>query len=202
MHRTREFYTQANPPHYVRMGRVLAGAVIKALSFAEAEETEELAVENGAFPAVIRTPSAEEVAQAEAFLAENPYEVVTVSEGQPYPGPANYVERHYARSLLAVSKIAEKNVSIPVQTARIGKAAIVGMPCELFVEFGRDVKARSGFEYTMISTLTNAHFGYLAIREAFEQGGYETTISGDTMMAPQTGYDLADTAVRLLRKMQ
>lgn len=202
MHRTREFYTRANPPHYVRMGRVLAGAVIKALSFAEAEETEELAVENGAFPAVIRTPSAEEVAQAEAFLAENPYEVVTVSEGQPYPGPANYVERHYARSLLAVSKIAEKNVSIPVQTARIGKAAIVGMPCELFVEFGRDVKARSGFEYTMISTLTNAHFGYLAIREAFEQGGYETTISGDTMMAPQTGYDLANTAVRLLRKMQ
>lgn len=76
------------------------------------------------------------------------------------------------------------------------------MPCELFVEFGRDVKARSGFEYTMISTLTNAHFGYLAIREAFEQGGYETTISGSTMMAPQTGYDLADTAVRLLRKMQ
>lgn len=202
MHRTREFYTQANPPHYVRMGRVLAGAVIKALSFAEAEETEELAVENGAFPAVIRTPSAEEVAQSEAFLAENPYEVVTVSEGQPYPGPVNYVERHYARSLLAVSKIAEKNVSIPVQTARIGKAAIAGMPCELFVEFGRDVKARSGFEYTMISTLTNAHFGYLAIREAFEQGGYETTISGDTMMAPQTGYDLADTAVRLLRKMQ
>ena len=70
MHRTREFYTQANPPHYVRMGRVLAGAVIKALSFAEAEETEELAVENGAFPAVIRTPSAEEVAQAEAFLGK------------------------------------------------------------------------------------------------------------------------------------
>lgn len=204
MHRTREFYTQANPPHYVRMGRVLAGAVIKALSFAEAEETEELAVENGAFPAVIRTPSAEDVARAEAFLAENPYEAITVREGQPPvpPRPANYVERHYARSLLAVSKIAEKNVSIPVQTARIGKAAIAGMPCELFVEFGRDVKARSGFEYTMISTLTNAHFGYLAIREAFEQGGYETTISGDTMMAPQTGYDLADTAVRLLRKMQ
>ena len=73
---------------------------------------------------------------------------------------------------------------------------------EILREFGLDIKARSGFEYTMISTLTNAHFGYLAVREAFDQGGYETTISGDTMMQPQTGYDLADTAVLLMGKMR
>ena len=101
-----------------------------------------------------------------------------------------------------MNEIKEKSVSIPVQTARIGKLAIAGLPCELFVEFGLNIKARSGFEYTMISTLTNAHFGYLAVREAFAQGGYETTISGDTMMQPQTGYDLADTAVLLMGKMR
>ena len=54
----------------------------------------------------------------------------------------------------------------------------------------------------MISTLTNALFGYIAVREAFDQGGYETTISGDTMMAPDTGYDMVETAVELLEKLQ
>lgn len=202
MHRTREFYTNANPPHYRKMGQVLAGDVIRALALIESEETEELAVENDEFPAQIRMPLAEDVARAKAFLQENPYVVVRTYEGLPYSGPENIVARHYARSLLAVNEIKEKSVSIPVQTARIGKMAIAGLPCELFVEFGLDIKARSGFEYTMISTLTNAHFGYLAVQEAFDQGGYETTISGDTMMQPQTGYDLADTAVLLMGKMR
>ena len=202
MHRTREFYTNANPPHYKKMGQTLAGDVLRALAFIQTEETEALAVENGAFPAEIRTPTPEEVAQAKNFLKENPYLVVRTYEHQPYAGPENLIARHYARSLITVSEIREKRVSIPVQVARIGKAAIAGMPCELFVEFGLDIKARSGFEYPMISTLTNAHFGYLAVREAFDQGGYETTISGDTMMSPETGYDLADTAVSLMHKMQ
>jgi hypothetical protein len=54
----------------------------------------------------------------------------------------------------------------------------------------------------MISTLTNAQFGYIAVRDAFGQGGYETQISGDTMMGPDTGYDMADTAVELLGKLK
>lgn len=202
MHRTREFYTTANPPHYKKMGQTLAGDVLRALAFIQTEETETLAVENGSFPAQIRTPTAEEIIQAEAFLKENPYSVVKTYEGQHYTGPENLVARHYARSLIAVSEISEKRVDIPVQVARIGKAVIAGLPCELFVEFGLDIKARSGFEYAMISTLTNAHFGYLAVREAFDQGGYETTISGDTMMTPETGYALADIAVSLMHNMK
>ena len=112
------------------------------------------------------------------------------------------IDRHYARSLLEVAEITEHNVEVPVQVIRFGEAAIVGVPCELFVEFGLDIKARSGFEHTMISTLTNALFGYIAVREAFDQGGYETTISGDTMMAPDTGYDMVEAAVELLEKLQ
>lgn len=50
MHRTREFYTRANPPHYVRMGRVLAGAVIKALSFARGRGNRGIGCEKRRFP--------------------------------------------------------------------------------------------------------------------------------------------------------
>ncbi len=200
--RTPAYYSNANPPHYVRMGRKLAGGVIRALADIETAETDALAIENASFPALIRTPSEEEIAQARALLKERPYAVVVSTEEGVTGDTTDLIPRHYARSLLEVAEIREKQVSIPVQAVRIGETAIVGVPCELFVEFGLDVKARGGFEHTMISTLTNAQFGYIAVRDAFAQGGYETQISGDTKMSPDTGYDMADTAVALLNKLR
>ena len=202
LHRSFDYYLKANPPHYVRMGRILAGDVIRALANIETSETEDIAVESASFPATIRTPSPDDVAAAEALLAEMPYEVVIRTEQGTIGNTDRLIPRYFAYSLLKVAAIRQKQVEIPVQTARIGNAAIVGLPCELFVEFGLDIKARSGFEHTLVSTLTNARYGYIAVRDAFDQGGYETSISGDTMMAPDTGYDMADTAVRLLKKMR
>ena len=202
MHRTHAYYDNANPPHYVRMGRILAGCVIRTLATIETAETECIGVENASFGAVIRTPSEEDIAAAKALLKEIPYEKCIRCDSGIIGNTERLIDRHYARSLLEVAQIEQKNVEIPVQAIRLGEAAIVGVPCELFVEFGRDIKARSGFEHTMISTLTNALFGYIAVREAFGQGGYETTISGDTMMSPDTGYDMTDTAEMLLKKLQ
>lgn len=202
MHRTQSYYTQANPPHYVRMGRMLAGGVLRTLSLTETTDEDTLAVDSVSFPALIRTPSPEAIEQAQALLAEQPYEVCVRTETAVTGNTVNLVERHYARSLLEVAEITEKQVSVPVQAARIGPAAIVGVPCELFVEFGLGIKNGGGFDYTMISTLTNAQFGYIAVRSAFEEGGYETQISGDTMMSPDTGYDLTDAALGLLSRLR
>lgn len=200
--RTQEYYTKANPPHYIRMGRILAGSVIRALADIETSETETLLIGNAAFPALIRTPSEADIKAAQELLEKHPYAVVVSTEEGLIGDNTDIQPRHYARSLLEVAEIKEKQVSIPVQAVRLGEAAIVGVPCELFVEFGLDIKKRGGFEHTMISTLTNAQFGYIAVRDAFDQGGYETQISGDTMMAPDTGYDMADTAVALMKKLK
>lgn len=200
--RTQEYYTKANPPHYIRMGRILAGTVLRALADIETAETDALNVETASFPALIRTPSEEDIKAAQDLLKKHPYEVVVSTEEGIAGDRTDLVPRHYARSLLEVAQIREKQVFLPVQAVRLGETAIVGVPCELFVEFGLDIKKRGGFEHTMISTLTNAQFGYIAVRDAFDQGGYETQISGDTMMAPDTGYDMADTAVSLLSRLQ
>ena len=199
---TQSYYRQANPPHYIRMGRILAGSVIRALADIETIETDALSVENASFPALIRTPSEADIRAAQELLHKHPYAVVVSTEEGLIGDNTDIQPRHYARSLLEVAEIREKQVSVPVQAVRLGEAAIVGVPCELFVEFGLDIKKRGGFEHTMISTLTNAQFGYIAVRDAFEQGGYETQISGDTMMDPDTGYDMADTAVHLLERMK
>ena len=200
--RTSEYYTKANPPHYIRMGRILAGDVIRALADIETKEIEEIRVETERFPAYIRQPSEEDIAKAKALLEKEPYEVCVSTEAGVTGNHKNIQARFYAHSMLQVAAIENKNVTMPVQTVRLGDFAIVGVPCELFVEFGLDIKKRSPFDLTLVSTLTNEQFGYISVRDAFDQGGYETQISGDTMMGPETGYDMADTAARLLGKMK
>ena len=202
LHRPEAYYSDPKSPHYIRMGRILAGDVLRTLALTETEETEVIAVENASFPALIRTPDEESVEKARALLAELPYKPV-ISRSSGLTGDTYRLnERSMAASLLSVHEDPEKNVIVPVQTARLGNTAIVGAPCELFVEFGLDIKARSCFENTMISTLTNAHFGYIATHEAHALGGYESQICGSTKMTSQTGYDMVDTALALLDKMK
>jgi len=67
------------------------------------------------------------------------------------------------------------------------------------VEFGLDIKNRSPFKNNMISTLTNGSNGYIAIREAFDQGGYETKLSTYTNLEPETGYKMVDTAIEIMK---
>lgn len=135
---------------------------------------------------------------------EHPYEPVTTREGEPVE-PHSFLSR--SSSALALLKVHQEvqecnHIEITVQAARIGNAVIAGMPCELFVEHGKDIKARSAYDHTFVSTVTNAHYGYISIRASLEQGGYEATINGSTKMSMETGYDMVNTAVKLLERMQ
>ena len=69
--------------------------------------------------------------------------------------------------------------------------AFAGLPCEPFVDIGRDIKAQSPFRTTIISCLTNGAEGYVPSTKAHKEGGYEGLSSrfaaptGDLMVAAQ-----------------
>jgi hypothetical protein len=52
--------------------------------------------------------------------------------------------------------------------------AIVCLPGEPFTEVSLAIKAASPFKSTFVSELTNGACGYVALRECFDHGGYET----------------------------
>ena len=63
---------------------------------------------------------------------------------------------------------------VDLHALRIGDSiALATFPCELFVEYGLEVKARSPFKYTLIAELTNGEVGYVPTLKAYEEGGYE-----------------------------
>lgn len=90
-----------------------------------------------------------------------------------------------------------------VQVLRIGPVAWVGIPGELFVELGLEIKQNSGLENIFLSCYTNDDIGYIPTREAYEQGGYEVEESYilhnyPAVLSPEVGEKIRDTAVRLI----
>lgn len=86
-----------------------------------------------------------------------------------------------------------------VQALGIGNGVFLGLPGEPFVSLGTAIRARCGSRPLMIAALAN-EFGavsYVAEREAFKQGGYETAF---TPVGPGGGEALVDGAVALLLK--
>jgi hypothetical protein len=86
---------------------------------------------------------------------------------------------------------------------RIGNAALVTLPGELFAEIGLNIKARSPFRTTIISELTNGSFCYIPTAAAYDRGGYETEFSakvyGLYMLTRDAQQIVEETAGKLLR---
>jgi hypothetical protein len=82
--------------------------------------------------------------------------------------------------------------------ARIGDARIVGLPGELFVEFGITIQYRAPFDKTIVVELANGVLpGYACTARAYAQGGYEV---GTSLLTGQAGDQLVEAAVGLLNK--
>ena len=83
-----------------------------------------------------------------------------------------------------------------VQVIALGpELAWVGLPGEMFVEFGLALKNASPYRYTMVHELSNRSIGYIPNLRAYPEGAYEGLA---TRCAPGSGEQLVDAATSLL----
>ena len=68
-----------------------------------------------------------------------------------------------------------RTLQTEVHAMTVGDTAWVGIPGELFVEIGLEIKRASPFPHTMVCGYTNDSVGYLPTRKAFPDGGYGVT---------------------------
>lgn len=94
---------------------------------------------------------------------------------------------------------APATVSLTLTAARLGDVAFLGMGAEVFNEIGRAIKAASPFQHTFVITHCNGGSGYLPIRPAYDEGGYEVQSS---RFAPGSAEQAIGEAVRLLQEVQ
>jgi hypothetical protein len=85
-----------------------------------------------------------------------------------------------------------------VQVLRLGEAALVSVPGEIFCEYGLRIKERAHPARAMVVSCANGRVGYIPTRAAFARGGYETTFGPSSMLAPEAGEWIEDAAVALI----
>jgi hypothetical protein len=99
-----------------------------------------------------------------------------------------------------LSKLEEREVKTVIHVLRINDAAFIGVPGEIFVELGLDIKARSPFKYNFVTELSNDYIGYIPTIKAFKQGGYETFNARSSKVAAGSGEKIVEESLNIMRK--
>jgi hypothetical protein len=112
--------------------------------------------------------------EARDVLAERRRANASVDEIRDATYRAKRIAQQAGHSRLTDGK---PEVELELQAIRVGDAAILGAPMEVFNELGAAVTERSPFAWTAVCGYTNGSAGYLPAAEAFDGGGYEVEMA-------------------------
>jgi hypothetical protein len=101
------------------------------------------------------------------------------------------------RQLRLAQKLAEGPIQAEVQAMQLGPVKWISLPGEPFVEVGLELK-RAGASFVV--GYANGYMGYLPIRSAYSQGGYETDAGVWSRVAPGSAERLVEVARKLLKE--
>ena len=130
-------------------------------------------------------------------------------EGMPELQPDGIPEELYAQWWVDMYDVQNEIDNLEVMVIQIGEVAIVGLPGEMFYEFGVYIKENSPYKNTLVVGLANGHYKYFPTEISFSQGpegfkpmikGYETT-PGTTIYDKGAGEKLAESAVAQLKEL-
>jgi len=169
-----------------RSGAVVAGEVVKRLPDLKPVEGERVTANSVTLTAELRLPNDEEAAWAEK-----------VAGGQMHGFDAQGLDIVRAHRMLRLRDAGIANRPAEVSVITVGDVALVGLPGEIFVELGLEIKERSPFPYTIVNELCNDSIGYVPTAKAYGEGGYEAT---STPLAEGTGERLVEAALKLLQE--
>jgi len=91
-------------------------------------------------------------------------------------------------------------VTSEIQVLRLGDIYILGLPGEVLVEVGLQIKKRAGLENLFIVSLSNDAIGYVCHGAAYDEGGYEP--AGATNLAKGAGEIMIEQALELIGQIK
>lgn len=139
-----------------------------------------------------RRPTAQQLAEAQAVLAVKDKDAIA---------QLPRLAQNYARNAVNAAERPEDTITVQLQAIRIGDFAICGIPFEVFVEIGLDLKKRSPFPQTMVVGLANGRHGYLPTLEQHPLGGYETWL-GTNQVQEDTSVILTNRLLEMLSELK
>ena len=91
--------------------------------------------------------------------------------------------------------------TIPVHAVRIGDVGLATQPCELYCQFGLDIKRRSPTPLTAVCGVADGYAGYCPTVSGILGGGYSGEPIHWCRLETEAGYRITDAAARLLHEL-
>lgn len=92
------------------------------------------------------------------------------------------------------------NVITEIQILKIGDTYILGLPGEVLVEIGLEIKRQAQLKNLFIISLSNDAIGYVCHDAAYDEGGYEPT--NGTTLARGAGEIMINEALKIIQKIK
>jgi len=89
-----------------------------------------------------------------------------------------------------------QEIETEIQVLRLGDIYLLGLPGEVLVEVGLEIKEKAGLDKLFVTTITNDSIGYVCPAEAYNEGAYEPTRG--THLAPGAGEHIVEQSLDLL----
>lgn len=194
--------------YYITVGKVMAKKVLDIYKDIETKPEFDLGSASEVREIPRRQPTKEMYEEGKRQLAEWASRGGKKEDGgeddeyeKPSTGDADLMDLSYAKCNVNLYENPILSESPELQVIRIGDIVFNGLPGEMFVELGLDLKARSKFEKNINVELANGCYGYIATRKAFDEGGYEVTLDRYVNMHEDTGDIMINTTLELQEEL-
>jgi len=191
-----------------RLGRTVAGEVIKASGFIRGETEIKLAGESTTLnlaprriPPVEESQAALKAAEAELAKLEQAGAAPEILEGMKNRMRLQSMNLNIARGLKEGTYNFPDVYDAEVQALRLGDLVIVAIPGEIFVEYALELRQRVRQTVgcsMFLSGYSNGYLGYIVTPRAAITGGYEASVS---RLRPDAGRRMTEAAMELVGRL-
>ncbi|MHC4330997.1 MAG: hypothetical protein ACYSWW_23065, partial [Planctomycetota bacterium] len=94
----------------------------------------------------------------------------------------------------------DETIQTEIQVLRLGDVYVLGLPGEVLVEVGLEIKKRAGLENLFTVTICNDAIGYVCHSAAYDEGGYEP--GSGTNLAKGAGEIMVGQTLELLERIK
>jgi hypothetical protein len=175
-----------------RAGSLLAGETLRLLHEADFREEAILSHAFRDLEVPVRLPETSRLAWAAGILGKADRGEAVDAWDLLFAHGADTLQRRYAPRPVD---------TLPIHALRIGDLAIATQPCELYCQFGLDIKRRSPTPATAVFGLVDGFCGYCPTIYGIRGGGYSGEPILWTRLADDAGYRIVDEACALLHSL-
>jgi hypothetical protein len=182
-----------SPEHnMLRMAHLVSGETLRLLHEAQFHDDVPLAHAHEDLPLAVRLPEPDRVAWARQKLAKTD----AGDESNPR-------ERMWAFGIVRLADEFgdDPTDAVALHAVRIGDVGLATTPCELFCQFGLDIKRRSPAPITAVCNIADGYAGYCPTAYGVLGGGYSGEPFHWARLELLAGYRIVDAVARLLHQL-